>query len=113
MLYPIELRVRWKGGKGSAVGRKVKVGRGIQETEYRRRNTGDGIQETGIQEINRTGGQSSPGRSSISRSLYPSQLGTGVVFAQCFGVSLKHANDFAQGFPQRTCVAVAEVLCQD
>jgi hypothetical protein len=40
MLYPIELRVRLEGGKGSAEGENVKVGRGAQDT-------GDGIQETG------------------------------------------------------------------
>ena len=40
-------------------------------------------------------------------SCLPFQLGPRVVFTQCFTVGLKHANDLTQGFPQRTCVAIA------
>jgi hypothetical protein len=44
MLYPIELRVRLKGGKGSVMRENVKVGRGYgrQNTEYGRRQSRPG-----------------------------------------------------------------------
>ena len=109
MLYPIELRVRLE--KGDTVALCCRMSR--RGGGYRRQEKGYRIGET----------EARPGEpwfscpidllSPVFRFLYSSRLVTRVVLAQRFAVGLKHANDFAQSSPQRTCVAVAEVFGQD